>query len=117
MNGELDLELYTISIIGLNNALNKLDNSQMNDEIKEMFKESCNNFQKLYDDIVNDLNQDEIQFNDYYMFFQNGKQMFPQYIENLKSIENEEINDYINSLINIFENLNRIAEAFPSQQG
>ena len=117
MNGELDLELYTISIIGLNNALNKLNNSQMNDEIKEMFKESCNNFQELYDDIVNDLNQDEIQFNDYYMFFQNGKQMFPQYIENLKSIENEEINDYINSLINIFENLNRIAEAFPSQQG
>ena len=42
--------------------------------------------------------------------------MFPQYIETLEGIGNTEIEDEINSLINIFNNLSKIAEAFPSQQ-
>lgn len=54
--------------------------------------------------------------NDYYLFFENGKTVFPQYIEALNEIKNEEIKDSTDSLINIFENLNRIASAFPAQQ-
>ena len=75
MNGEIDLELYTISIIGLNNALENPEND-------DSFKEIVENFQELYEDIINDLNQDEIQFNDYYLFFENGKNVFPEEIEN-----------------------------------
>lgn len=116
MQGEIDLELYTISIIRLNNALEKMENSQFSHETKEMFKESCNNFKELYTDIINDLNNEDTQFNEYYLFFQNGKQMFPQYIETLKSIDNIEIEDEINSLINVFMNLNKIADAFSSQK-
>ncbi|WP_298500559.1 hypothetical protein [uncultured Methanobrevibacter sp.] len=108
MNGELDLELYTISIIGLNNALETLD--------KTSFEEVCGNFQEFYQDVVNDLNLEEIQMNDYYMFFENGKTVFPQYIQTLKDIENEDIKDSLESLINVFENLNKIASAFPAQQ-
>ena len=116
MNGEIDLELYTISIIRLNNTLEKLETSQNNDDIKEMFKESCRDFEELYKDIISDLNGEEIQFNDYYLFFENGKQVFPQYIDALKKIENEEIKEYIDSLINVFTNLNKISKSFPSQQ-
>ncbi|WP_296893899.1 hypothetical protein [uncultured Methanobrevibacter sp.] len=116
MNGEIDLELYTISIIRLNNALENLENTPITDETKEMFKTSCNDLNELYTDIVNDLNNEEIQFSEYYLFFENGKQMFPHYIKTLESIENTEIKDEINSLINIFNNLSKIAEAFPSQQ-
>ncbi len=116
MNGEIDLELYTISIIRLNNTLEKLETSQNNDDIKEMFKESCRDFEELYKDIISDLNGEEIQFNDYYLFFENGKQVFPQYIDALKKIENEEIKEYIDSLINVFANLNKISKSFPSQQ-
>ena len=116
MNGEIDLELYTISIIRLNKALEKLETSQNNDDIKEMFKESCRDFEELYKDIISDLNGEEIQFNDYYLFFENGKQVFPQYIDALKKIENEEIKEYIDSLINVFANLNKISKSFPSQQ-
>ena len=116
MNGEIDLELYTISIIRLNNALENLENAQMTNETKEIFKTSCNDLNELYTDIVNDLNNEEIQFSEYYLFFENGKQMFPQYIETLEGIGNTEIEDEINSLINIFNNLSKIAEAFPSQQ-
>ena len=108
MNGELDLELYTISIIALNNAL---ENPK-----RDSFEEITANFQELYDDIINDLNLEEIQFNDYYLFFENGKNVFPQYIETLKEIKNEEIADCLDSLLGIFENLNKIAGAFPSQK-
>ena len=87
-----------------------------NDDIKEMFKESCRDFEELYKDIISDLNGEEIQFNDYYLFFENGKQVFPQYIDALKKIENEEIKEYIDSLINVFTNLNKISKSFPSQQ-
>lgn len=110
MNGELDLELYTISIIALNNALENPKPSQ------ESFKEIADNFQDFYRDVVNDLNRDEIQLNEYYLFFENGKNVFPQYIETLNEIDNEDIEDSLDSLINVFENLNKIASAFPAQQ-
>ena len=108
MNGEIDLELYTISMINLNNALEKQDANS--------FKEIAANFQELYEDIINDLNQEEIQFDEYYLFFENGKNVFPQYIKDLKEIRNEENKESLDSLINIFENLNKIAGAFPSQK-
>ncbi|MBQ6100032.1 MAG: hypothetical protein IJL02_09280 [Methanobrevibacter sp.] len=108
MNGELDLELYTISIIGLNNALETLD--------KTSFEEISNNLEEFYQDVINDLNQEEIQMNDYYMFFENGRTIFPQYIETLKKIDNDELKESLTSLINTFENLNKIVSAFPAQQ-
>lgn len=112
MNGELDLELYTISLIGLNNALENLESPTIRTKLKEI----SDNFQELYEDIINDLNQEEIQLNDYYLFFENGKIVFPQYIETLNETKNEEIKDSIDSLINIFTNLNKIASAFPAQK-
>lgn len=112
MNGEIDLELYTISIIRLNNALENIED----ENIKTTFEEIADNFKDLYQDIINDLNQEEIQFNEYYLFFENGKNTFPQYVETLKEIKNDEIKDNINSIINVFENLNKIAIAFPGQQ-
>lgn len=112
MYGEIDLESYTLSIIQLNTALQKLeDNGEIN-EIRNLLEESHAELEKLYKDIVDDLNQDEINVNEYYLFFQNGKQTFPQYIEILGNIENSEINDVVMKLINVFRNLNKIADAF-----
>jgi len=112
MYGEIDLELYTLSIIRLNTAFEKLDSSNT-DEVKVMFEESLNDLNTLYNDIVDDLNQDEVNLNEYYMFFQNGKQTFPQYIEMLGSVENESLEEVIGDLMNVFNNLNKIADAFP----
>ena len=116
MDGEIDLELYTISIIRLNTALGKLENSNVNNEIKSMFKESYNDLNKLYNDIVYDLNQDEVNLNEYYLFFQNGKQTFPRYIETLGNIDNAELEEGITLLINVFNNLNKIADAFTQER-
>ena len=112
MYGEIDLESYTISIIRLNTAFQKLEDNAEVLEIKNLFEESYNDLQKIYLDIVDDLNQDEVNLNEYYLFFANGKQTFPQYIEALKSINNEELESSVNSLLNVFENLNKIAKEF-----
>ena len=115
MNGEIDLESYTISIIRINTALQKLEDKQDISEIKTLFEESFNDLEKLYKDTVDDLNQEEVNLNEYYLFFQNGRQMFPQYIEVLGNIENDELEDVLNSLINVFRNLDKIAEAFDKE--
>ena len=112
MYGEIDLESYTISIIRLNTAFQKLEDNAEVLEIKNLFEESYNDLQKIYLDIVDDLNQDEVNLNEYYLFFANGKQAFPQYIDALKSIDNEELESSVNSLLNVFENLNKIAKEF-----
>ena len=112
MYGEIDLESYTISIIRLNTAFQKLEDNADVLEIKGLLEESHDELQRLYLDIVDDLNQDEISLNEYYLFFANGKQAFPQYIEALKSINNEELKTSVNSLLNVFENLNKIAKEF-----
>jgi len=116
MDGEIDLELYTISIIRLNSAFEKLENNESIEDIKNIFDESFNDLNKLYQDIVEDLNQDEVNLNEYYLFFQNGKQVFPQFIKALGNIENDELNESINSLLNVFNNLNKIADAFPKSE-
>ncbi len=116
MDGEIDLELYTISIIRLNSAFEKLKNNEPTDEIKGMLCDSLNDLNNLYHDIVDDLNQEEVNLNEYYLFFANGRQIFPQYIEVLKEIENNELADTVNSLKNVFSNLNKIAEAFPQNE-
>ena len=112
MYGEIDLESYTISIIRLNTAFQKLEDNADVLEIRSLFEESYEDLQKLYLDIVDDLNQDEVNLNEYYLFFANGKQTFPQYIEVLKGIDNDELESAVNSLLNVFENLNKIAGEF-----
>ena len=108
----IDLELYTISIIRLNTAFEKIQDTLITDEIKNMFKDSLNDLETIYNDIVTNLNQNEVNLNEYYLFFQNGKRIFPQYIEILENIDNEELEEYINPLINVFKNLNKISQAF-----
>lgn len=111
MDGVIDLESYTISIIRINTALSKLNDNRI-DEVKELFDESFVDLQQLYLDIVDDLNRQEVNLNEYYLFFQNGKQVFPQYIEVLNSIDIAELEDIAGQLANVFKNLNKIAVAF-----
>ena len=111
MNGEIDLELYTISLMRLNTAFQKLETNKS--EACELFEQCTGDLQIFYEDVLNDLNQDEVNFGEYYPFFENGKQTFPQYIDALGAIERED--ESINRLVTIFNNLNKIAEAFPAQ--
>lgn len=111
MYGEIDLETYTVAIIRLNTAFQKLEDSNT-DEARKLFDESYNDLQKVYSEIVDDLNQDEVNLNEYYLFFQNGKQVFPQYIEELGNIKDYELQESVDKLLNVFSNLNKIADGF-----
>lgn len=115
MYGEIDLESYTLAIVRLNTAFQKLEDKNSINEVNEMFEESFGDLNELYQDIVEDLNRDEVNLNEYYMFFQNGKQTFPQYIEALGSIEAPELQESIASLMNVFTNLNKIADGFSKE--
>ena len=112
MYGEIDLESYTISLIRINTALSKLEDNGDISEVKDLFNDSFNDLDKLYRDIVDDLNQEEVNLNEYHLFFQNGRQTFPQYIEVLGNIDNPELEDCLYDLINVFNNLNKIANGF-----
>lgn len=114
MDGILDLELYTISMISLNNAFEIIDDNPQ--KAMEIFKDSTDNLQEFYDDVITDLQNDEMQFNEYNSFFRNGKSAFPQYIKLFEKEFEKNNNDDLKSLIRIFTNLNKIAEAFDNEK-
>lgn len=112
MYGEIDLESYTISLIRINSALSKLEDDEDISEVKELFNDSFHDLNRLYKEIVDDLNQEEVNLNEYHLFFQNGKQTFPQYIEVLGGIENPKLEECLYNLVTVFMNLNKIADGF-----
>lgn len=112
MYSEVDLELFAISIIRLNSAFEKLDNNEPIEEVKILIDESIDDFQKLYDTIDYDLKNNEISYNEYYLFLQYSSHILPRYIEDIEKIENDELEDNLNNLIEIFDKLNRLAISF-----
>ena len=100
MNSELNLELYTIAMTRLNNGFAKIgdiiqDNTDLINsstdaedfnklaiKIKRTlpdFRKSSSEFEEFYNDIVNDLSQDEINVNEYQPFFEHVDEVFPAY--------------------------------------
>lgn len=112
MYSEVDLELFAISIIRLNSAFEKLDNNEPIEEVKILIDESIDDFQKLYDTIDYDLKNNEISYNEYYLFLQYSSHILPRYIKDIENIENDELEDNLNNLIEIFDKLNRLAISF-----
>ena len=141
----IDLNLYTIAITRLNNGFqnigqiiqkNAKELKNNNPEaieilIKEIenttpsFKNSSKNFEKIYLDIVDSLNQKKVNNNEYEAFLNYIIQIFPQYQESLiKSIDNLKniginnskldlaimnLDNEISKIINTFTNLLKIA--------
>ena len=141
----IDLNLYTIAITRLNNGFqnigqiiqkNAKELKNNNPEaieilIKEIenttpsFKNSSKDFEKIYLDIVDSLNQKKVNNNEYEAFLNYISQIFPQYQESLiKSIDNLKniginnskldlaimnLDNEISKIINTFTNLLKIA--------
>lgn len=152
MSNEIDLELYTIGITRLNNGFQNIgliiqNNAQelhegnleaikiLTQEIENRvpsFEASANDFEKIYLDTVNGLNQSEVNYNEYEVFFKYINQIFPQYQESLKKsidnlknigIENKNLKNAIKKLdceiakiITVFDNLLKIANSYCSKK-
>ena len=139
------MELYTIAITRLNTGFQNIgeiiqknaDELQNNnpeaikiliEEIENTtpsFKNSAKDFNRMYLDIVDSLNQKEVNYNEYEPFFKYINQIFPLYQESLvKSIGNlknigidnskldqaiADLDNAIMEIVNTFTNLLKIA--------
>lgn len=132
MNGEFNLELYTIAMTRLNNGFGKIGNmiqdnaatlnmenedsekdknfSKMTATVKRTmpdFTNALKEFKELYADIQSDLNQKEIRLDDYEPFFKHVVEIFPKSSKDLE----EGINGIKEATSNSNEELkNTIAE-------
>lgn len=109
MNGEFDLELYTIAMTRLNNGFAKVGNliqdnaavlnkeNDIDDREEKLdkmavtvkrtlpdFKTALKEFKDLYADIQSDLNAKEIRLDDYEPFFKHVQETFPQSSKDLE---------------------------------
>lgn len=120
MYGEIDLELYTISMIRLNTAFQKLDDGKVDENIISMISDSSTDFEVLLNDIINDLNQEEINCNEYDPFFENIKKLYPEYIKKISrylEIDDKNLFDKLNSLIEAFNKILKTADEYFKMRG
>ncbi len=112
MYGEIDLELFTHTILELNNSFQKLNDG--NFDVKESLDSSYENLKSLYDSLNEILNADEINANEVELFCSYSLNMFPEYKSQLTNLENldDDLNESAINLIEIFDKLCEIAEDY-----
>lgn len=118
---EIDLELYTISIIQLNSTFEKLETDEYDLDANSLLKESIDNFREIYQSTLIDLSLTEINYGEYDSFFINVKSSFPRYIANIKEyiiiLENEELKSNLNELLEILEDFIKISDIYFKKRG
>ena len=109
MYGEIDMELFTHTILELNNSFQKLNDG--NFDVKESLDSSYKNLKSLYDSLNEILNADEINANEVELFCSYSLNMFPEYKSQLTNLENldDDLNESVINLIEIFDKLCEIA--------
>jgi hypothetical protein len=116
MDGEIDLELYTICVIHLNNVFQKIEDNEDIREINSDLTDCINDFNELYKDIVHDLTNDNINCNEYDPFFENGINTFPIYVKDIENyvekVDNEELKDNLVLLLHIFKKLIKVGHEY-----
>lgn len=121
MDGEIDLELYTLCIIRLNNALSKIEENGISDDVNSMLSDCVSDLKELCDDIEYDLSQDEINCNEYDYFFENGLELFPTYIKTIegyfKKADDENTEGNLKTLMEQFARLLTLADEYFKMRG
>lgn len=85
MDYEIDLELYTITIVTMNSAFAKLKQNEFDDDAIGLLNESLENFNELYQSALINLSLAEINYGEYNYFLQNVFMAFPKYVENIEN--------------------------------
>lgn len=121
MDGEIDLELYTISLIRLNSIFQKIEDEKIVTDIISDINDCFNDLNQLYEDILNDLSQAEININEYDPFFENGMVMFPEYTkgidEIIEKIDDENLKAALNTLSDLFVKLIKVGNEYFEKRG
>ena len=69
MDGEINLELYTLCMIQINTIFQKIADNNPTDEIIADINNCRNDLKQLHEEIVDDLSKEEININEYDPFF------------------------------------------------
>ncbi|MDO5823982.1 hypothetical protein [Methanobrevibacter sp.] len=121
MDGEIDLELYTISLIRLNSIFQKIEDEKIVTDIISDINDCFNDLNQLNEDILNDLSQAEININEYDPFFENGMVMFPEYTkgidEIIEKIDDENLKAALNTLSDLFVKLIKVGNEYFEKRG
>ncbi|MCQ2971111.1 hypothetical protein SAMN05216439_1850 [Methanobrevibacter gottschalkii] len=121
MDGEIDLELYTISIIRLNSIFQKIEDKKIVTDIISDINDCFNDLNQIYEDILNELSKEEININEYDPFFENGMVMFPEYTksidETIGKIDDENLKVALNSLSDLFVKLIKVGNEYFEKRG
>ncbi len=121
MDGEIDLELYTISMIRLNTIFQKIEDKEIVNEVTSDIEDCVNDLSQLQKDIVADLSQEEININEYDPFFENGMVLFPEYYKTIESYiekeEDETLKSSLNDLSDIFSKLMETGNQYFKNRG
>ena len=117
MDGEIDLELFTIAIIQLNNAFQKLNDNCS--DVKESLDSSYENLKELSDSLESIINEEEINATEVEPFFTYSVKMFPEYKTQLANLENldDDLNESVINLIEVFDKLHKIADEYFKNRG
>jgi len=86
MEGEIDLETYTLSIIRLNSAFEKLENNEPISDIKEMFHESYSDLVNWIMKLLKTLIRKKSTLMNTICFFQTESRYFPNILKFLKAL-------------------------------
>ena len=121
MDGEIDLELYTVAMIHLNDLFKKVENNEDTTEINNDLTKCINEFYKLYKDIVNDFKEGKVNCNEYDPFFENALNTFPSYMkkieEQFEKSDDDEFKDNLTVLLTIFSKLIKVGNEYFIQRG
>ena len=121
MDYEIDLELYTITIVSMNSAFSKLEADEFDDGAIMLLNESLENFEKIYQSTLIDLSMSEINYGEYDYFLLNVYSAFPGYIESIEiynqTVINNELKAILNELKNLFASFIKIAEDYFKKRG
>ena len=121
MNYEIDLELYTFTLIKMNSAFSKFDNDEFDNEGIELLKESIEDLNKLYQNTLIDLSLREINYGEYDHLLLTVFTAFPRYVKDIENysltVTNDELKLLLNDLAKLLDSFVKIAEDYFKKRG
>jgi hypothetical protein len=121
MDYEIDLELYTFTIVNMNSSFEKLEQDDFDAEGIELLNESIENLKKLYQTTLISLSLTEINYGEYDYFLFTVFTSFPRYIKNIEEYNLTVINNKLKllliELIELLENFVKISEDYFKKRG
>ena len=121
MDFEVDLELYTITIVSMNSSFAKLEKDEFNAEGIILLNESIGNFKELYQNTLIGISLREINYGEYDNFLFTVVTSFPRHVENIENynqtVINNELKLLLSELMQLLEKFIKISEDYFKKRG